>query len=60
MGVNSAEITNLLEEAIQKDWLLEDEMKDWDFDKRSASQRIIEAIGKWNIDATLRKKFHSI
>ena len=60
VGVNSAEITKLLEEAIQKDWLLEGEMRDWDFDERLVSQRIIEAIGKWNIDATLRKKFHSI
>ena len=60
VGVNSAEITRLLEEAIQKDWLLEGEMRDWDFDERLVSQRIIEAIGKWNIDATLRKKFHSI
>ena len=60
VGVNSAEITRLLEEAIEKDWLLEGEMRDWDFDERLVSQRIIEAIGKWNIDATLRKKFHSI
>jgi UDP-hydrolysing UDP-N-acetyl-D-glucosamine 2-epimerase len=55
---NAAEVTTCLREAIKQDWVLTDEVRD--FDSRLVSQRIIEAIVKWDNRASLRKSFHSL
>jgi UDP-hydrolysing UDP-N-acetyl-D-glucosamine 2-epimerase len=57
---NAAEITKWLMQAIEQDWVLTDEAEDWDFDSRLVSERLIEAIVKWDNKTALRKKFHSI
>lgn len=57
---NAAEITKWLMQAIEQDWVLTDEAEDWDFDSRLVSERLIEAIVKWDNKTALRKSFHSL